>query len=314
MKKLLFIYNPNSGKGKIQHHIDEVVDIFEANDYEVMVHRTKGPGDGKFVAATKGRDVELIVCSGGDGTLSEIVAGVMTIEKEERPRIGFIPVGSTNDTGKSFGLPFDVCQAAEVAVQGHPFATDVGSFNDTYFTYVASLGKLSAVSCFTPQEAKRVFGYAAYLVEGIKALLRMDAYDLIIEYEDAEGREHVLEGNYYLGMVTNTLSVGGFKDITGGHVELDDGLFEVAMLKRPKSFHQFNRQIDTMLLSPDRDASNDLANKFKTRKIRFTSKDEVQWVIDGENAGKHKVVEIENIGKAVRLMTLASTKKEQEDK
>ena len=302
MRKVLFVYNPNAGKGRILHHLDEVVQIFEQEGFQVALYRTKGPLDGKREVMENIDVFERIVCAGGDGTLSEIVSAMMELPEDKRKPIGFIPTGSTNDTGKSYHIPGQVTQAMKVAAGGVPFETDIGSMNDSFFTYVASFGKLSAVSAFTPQEAKKVFGYGAYIGEGIKALVEMESYLLKVEYEDENGQHHTEEGDYYLGMVTNTLSVGGFSGITGNTVNLQDGLFEVALLKRPVNILDFNKQVINMFLSPDKDQSNEVVLKFKARNIRFTSETQVQWVIDGEDGGKHKDVDIHLHPRAVKIM------------
>ncbi len=302
MRKVLFVYNPNAGKGRILHHLDEVVQIFEQEGFQVALYRTKGPLDGKREVMENIDVFERIVCAGGDGTLSEIVSAMMELPEDKRKPIGFIPTGSTNDTGKSYHIPGQVTQAMKVAAGGVSFETDIGSMNDSFFTYVASFGKLSAVSAFTPQEAKKVFGYGAYIGEGIKALVEMESYLLKVEYEDENGQLHTEEGDYYLGMVTNTLSVGGFSGITGNTVDLQDGLFEVALLKRPVNILDFNKQVINMFLSPDKDQSNEVVLKFKARNIRFTSETPVQWVIDGEDGGKHKDVDIHLHPRAVKIM------------
>lgn len=302
MRKVLFVYNPNAGKGRILHHLDEVVQIFEQEGFQVALYRTKGPLDGKREIMENIDVFERIVCAGGDGTLSETVSAMMELPEEKRKPIGFIPTGSTNDTGKSYHIPGQVTQAMHVAAGGVPFATDIGSMNGSFFTYVASFGKLSAVSAFTPQEAKKVFGYGAYIGEGIKALVEMESYLLKVEYEDEKGQLHTEEGDYYLGMVTNTLSVGGFSGITGNTVNLQDGLFEVALLKRPENILDFNKQVTSMFLSQDKDQSNEVVSKFKAKSIRFASETQVQWVIDGEDGGKHKDVDIQIHPKAVEIM------------
>ena len=301
-KRLLFIYNPNAGKGMIPKHLDEVTDIFEKAGYAVGLYRTQSHGDAPRKVIESAAEFDLIVCSGGDGTLSEVVSGMMQLPEEERKPIGFIPAGSTNDTGKSYDLPASIKDAAEIAVHGEPFLTDIGHFNDSYFTYVASLGRLSAVSCFTPQEVKKRWGYLAYLVEGIKVLLHLDAYDLKITYLDTEGNEKTLEENYFLGMITNTISVGGFKGITGNNVDLQDGLFEVVLCKRPRSLSQFSQLVNNIFLAENKDWSNEMVTKFKTSRIKVESEDAVQWVIDGENAGKHNAVSIENDSRSIGIM------------
>ena len=138
MGQTLFVYNPNAGKGKIAAHLDEVVGILEKDGSSIEVYRTKAPLDGKNYVASNIERFDKVVCSGGDGTLSEIVSAVMEVSPEKRVPIGFIPTGSTNDTGKSYGLPPDIKEAAKIAATGKPFSTDIGKMNDVYFTYVAS--------------------------------------------------------------------------------------------------------------------------------------------------------------------------------
>lgn len=302
-KRLLFIYNPNAGKGLIPKHLDEVTDIFEKAGYSVGLYRTQTPGDATRVVRQRAGQFELIVCSGGDGTLSEVVSGMMLFPPEKRRPIGFIPAGSTNDTGKSYGLPASIKDAAGITVFGIPFSTDIGHFNENaFFTYVASFGRLSAVSCFTPQKIKKRWGHFAYIVEGAKVFFHLDAYDLKIAYLDADGQEKKLEGNYFLGMITNSLSVGGFSGITGNYVDLQDGLFEVVLCKRPRSLGQFSQLVNNLFLAENKDWNNEVVTKFKTSRIRIDSESEVQWVIDGENAGKHESVSIENDPRSIEIM------------
>lgn len=286
----------------IPKHLDEVTEIFEKAGYSVGLYRTMGNGDGCRKVVESAKDFDLVVCSGGDGTLSEVVSGMMRFPKEERKPIGFIPAGSTNDTGKSYRLPASIKDSAEITVLGEPFSTDIGLFNENYFTYVASLGRLSAVSCFTPQEVKKRWGHLAYIIEGIKVFFHLDAYDLKITYTDTEGKEQVIEDNFFLGMITNTISVGGFSGITGDHVDLQDGLFEVVFCKRPRSLSEFSRLLDNIFLTPNKDWGNEVVTKFKTSRIRVESDSEVQWVIDGENAGKHREVSISNDQRAINIM------------
>ena len=300
MKKILFIYNPNSGKGKIKRQVDNIVQLFEQNDCSTIVYETQGPLDAARKVQQEAENFDLLVCGGGDGTLSEVVSGMMDVKN--RVPIGFLPVGSTNDTRVGFKLPKNILQAADVCIHGTEFPTDVGKFNDDYFVYVASLGSLSAVSCFTPQEMKRILGHGAYLIEGIKQLLKMESYEMTVEFDD-----QVLTGNFFLGMVTNAVSVGGFEGITGKNVDLQDGMFEVALLKKPADLIEFNREIDLMLIhnKEDRQILDDVVVKFRTNKVIFKSDTPVQWVRDGENGGKHKTAVIEVCNKAVTIMSNA---------
>ena len=242
MKDILFIYNPRSGKGKITHHLQDIVEILSGDNRPVDLYETKGPLDAMNKVQSEAGSYRLVVCAGGDGTLSEVVSGMM--HREQRTPIGFIPVGSTNDTRSGFGLPKNFLEAARVCLHGTPFRTDIGRFNDEYFTYVASLGSLSAVSCFTSQEMKRILGHGAYLIEGIKQLIRMESYDMEVEFGD-----NVISGEFFLGLVTNAVSVGGFEGITGGNVDLADGLFEVSLLRKPSNIIEFGKLFIVKLIN-----------------------------------------------------------------
>jgi len=298
MDKILFVYNPNSGKGTIRDHVDDIAGILSAGGRRVDIYGTKCPLDAMNKVQCDAGDYSLVVCAGGDGTLSEVVSGMM--HRQEKVPIGFVPIGSTNDTRSGFGLPKDILEAARVCLEGVPFQTDVGRFNDEYFTYVASLGSLSAVSCFTSQEMKRILGHGAYLVEGIRQLIKMESCEMSVEFDN-----NVIEGDFFLGLVTNSMSVGGFEGITGKYVDLQDGLFEVALLRKPHSILDFTREIDMMLIhnQEDRQILDDVVVRFKTDHVIFRSEAPVQWVRDGENGGKHRTAEIEVCKKAVTIMS-----------
>jgi len=310
MKKLLFVYNPHAGKGVIHKHLSAILSIFEEAGYESVCHETTGPLDGKNTVAEEGSAYDLIVCFGGDGTLNEIVSGAMQLSK--RPPIGFIPAGSTNDTAKNFALPHDFEEAARIAVTGRPMKTDIGSLGDMYFVYVAAFGDLSSVAAFTPQELKKKYGHAAYLMEGIKILPKMRYYPLQVVCED--GKE--IEGEYFLGMVTNSFQVGGFSGITGKNVDLQDGLFEVLMLAKPRDIRDFEKQVEAVLIRKEDhsvdvtygkipDGENDyyeVVTKFRTAQLTIQSTEDVQWVIDGEDAGRHREISLKNHRQAIEIM------------
>ena len=298
MKELLFVYNPVSGKGKIKNQLDGILSVFKDAGFDACVYRTSKRLDATEKIAKCAKNFELVVCAGGDGTLSETVNGMM--HSEVKVPIGFIPVGSSNDTSTSYNIPKNVLKAAEVSVKGTPFLTDVGKFNDKYFAYVASPGSLAAVSCFTPQTLKNIFGHSAYVAEAIKQLLKMDSYDMEVSFDDVK-----INGRFFLGMITNALSVGGFEGITGGDVNLSDGLFEAAMLKKPSNIIDFGRQVDAMLINPKskNNVAENMVIKFKSSHMEFSSDKKVQWVIDGEDAGKHNKATIDVCPGALEIMS-----------
>lgn len=293
LKRVLFIYNPNAGNGKAGKEFFGVIDVLANADYELVIYRTKARFDAKEKIIKDGESFDRIVCFGGDGTLSEVVSGVM--ELENRPEIGFIPAGSTNDTAKSYNIPNDPVKAAHIAVNNKAEGVDVGTFNGSYFIYVASFGEISSISAFTPRELKKNLGHAAYVIEGIKVIPKMKPKSLKITYDDGE-----INGEFYLGMITNSYSVGGFQGITGSGVDLKDGLFEVVLFLQPSNPLGFAQQIDGALIHTDNDGS-DVLIRLKTASLKIESDEDIQWVTDGEDAGIHRTAEIKNIREAVNI-------------
>ena len=167
MKKMLFIINPRSGKEQIRSRLLEILDSFVKAGYGPSVYITQGPKDAEYQAA-RAKTKELVVCSGGDGTLDEVVTGMM--HREKKVPLGYIAAGSTNDFATSLGIPKNMVKAAETAVAGRVFPCDIGAFNGDFFVYVAAFGLFTEVSYKTSQEWKNVLGHAAYILEGAKCL------------------------------------------------------------------------------------------------------------------------------------------------
>lgn len=292
-KKMLFIYNPRAGKAKIRSNLLDIIDIFAKADYEVTAYPTQAQGDGlKAVKERKADYYDLIVCSGGDGTLDEVVTGM--VQCECRLPIGYVPAGSTNDFARSLQIPKNMTDAARIIVGGKEFDCDVGKFNQDIFVYIAAFGVFTEVSYETRQDIKNVLGHMAYLLEGIRSLSAVKTYRMRVECEQLK-----TEGEFLYGMITNSLSVGGFKNITGKGVELDDGEFEVTLIKKPVNAAELN-QLATALVN--RNISNDCIYCFKTSAIRLIANEEVAWTLDGEFGGRHKDVKIENCRKAIRII------------
>lgn len=297
-KKLLFIINPHSGKGEIKNKLLDIVDIFVKNGYSVTIHTTQYPQDAMKMVEKKAGKYDLVVCSGGDGTLDETVTGMM--QREVRVPIGYIPAGSTNDFAGSLKIPKRMDKAAEVIMEGVPFGCDIGSFNGDYFVYIAAFGIFTDVSYGTSQELKNRIGHAAYIIEGLKRLHTIQSYHMRVEYE-----EKVIEDDFIYGMVSNSNSAGGFKNITGKDVKLDDGLFEVTLIRMPKNPLELNEIIVSLTNSK---SETDLIYNFKTDKLKFVSETEIPWTLDGEFGGNHMEVEVGNERRAVQMMVKADSK------
>ena len=203
MKRLLFIINPCSGKGRIRNKLLSVLDIFAKRGYRVETYVTQEALDARRKAITRGRSADLIVCSGGDGTLNEVVSGMMELKR--LPVLGYIPAGSTNDYAASLGLPRRIENAARLAAEGKASPVDVGKFgDDRYFVYIAAFGAFTEVSYLTPQDKKNLLGHQAYMLEAVKSLMDIRGRQMKITWEEGE-----LEGEFLFGMVTNTTSACG---------------------------------------------------------------------------------------------------------
>ena len=292
MKKLLFIFNPYSGKAQIKNKLLQIVDIMVKAGYEVTIYPTQARADALNLVQKRAKKYDLVVCSGGDGTLDEAVSGMMLSEK--KVPLGYIPAGSTNDFANSLKIPKDMVKAAKAAVSGKKFACDVGKFNDSFFIYVAAFGIFTAVSYKTSQEWKNILGHAAYILEGAKSLHEITSYHMRVEYDGNE-----IEGDFLLGMITNSTSVGGFKNMTGKDVKLDDGLFEVTLIHKPKNIIELNTIIASLTNLKD---ETDLIDSFRADSVKFYSEEEIPWTLDGEFGGDHKEVQIKDHCKAVDIM------------
>ncbi len=296
MKKMLFLYNPISGRGEIRHNLADVIEKFSAADYDVTVYPTKAAGDAAETVFRRASEFDMIVCSGGDGTLDEVVTGLM--KSGQHRLIGYIPSGSTNDFGNSIGIPNQNEHAADLILNGKPFKSDLGLFNQqNYFVYIAAFGLMTDVSYETDQEMKNFFGHAAYLFEGVKRLGSLKSYEMEIDSEEFQE-----SGSYIFGMVTNSNSVAGFKGLPGQNIELNDGLFEVMLVRTPKDLNHWQQAISALIVNGE---SNESVVRFKTKRITFRSPEPVSWTRDGENGGEHAYVELENLPKAMEIMTAA---------
>ena len=291
-KKLLFIFNPLSGKAQIKNKLFEIIDVFVKGGYEVIVHPTQAVGDGYEKTKELAPQVDLVVCSGGDGTLDEVVSGLMDLDI--RVPLGYIPAGSTNDFANSLAISKDMVQAARDVIEGNLYSCDVGSFNQDTFVYIAAFGLFTDVSYETDQHMKNILGHLAYLLEGSKRIWNVTTYRMKCE---ANGKN--FEGDYIYGMITNAKSVGGFKNLPGQDVRLDDGLFEVTLIKRPKNPIELNEIITSLVSKEDR---TELIDSFKTDRIVLESDQEVAWTLDGEYGGDHKTVTIEARKHAMELV------------
>ena len=295
-KKLFFVFNPKAGKGKIKTALMDIVDIFNKGGYEVVIRATQYPKDAYEMTRKYADKVDLVVCSGGDGTLDEVVAGL--VETGSKVPVGYIPAGSTNDFAGSLFIPKNMVAAAEMIMEENVYRCDIGKFNKQTFTYIAAFGLFTDVAYETDQDLKNILGHLAYLLEGVKRLFDIQSYHMKVTTED-----EIFEDDFMYGMITNSRSVGGFKNLTGKNVDMNDGLFEVTLITTPKNPMDMQEIIAGLMSGKD---NADLISTFKTSRIRIQSDEAVAWTLDGEYGGDHKEVEIRNLHRALNLYLTGS--------
>lgn len=275
----------------IRNRLSGILERLELGGYETLVRPTTQRGDACLYVKECAPETELVVCSGGDGTLDEVVTGMLAGGKNIP--IGYIPAGSTNDFGISLRLPKNMLRAADIVLTGRDFPCDVGAFNQDIFVYIAAFGLFTEVSYETDQDVKNMLGHLAYLLEGVKRLSSIRSYPLRLEYEG-----QVVEDEFIFGMITNSVSVGGFKQITGKNVLLDDGVFEVTLIRRPKNPMELNGVIAALL---NRDINAECMLYFRTGSLSIESWEPMAWTLDGEYGGSHRQVDIRNCHKVITM-------------
>lgn len=296
-EKLLFIFNPRSGTGTYTSKLTDIFATLSNGGYRVEVFPTQKHGDATSRAMCAEEDIALIVAAGGDGTLNEVISGMHAAGL--RLPVGYIPVGSTNDFAASLELPGDPVKAAELIVKRNMRGIDLGLFNDNIFVYVAAFGAFTNVAYETDQALKNIFGHAAYILSGVKAIGEIKAYSMKVNvFDDAAGEDIVSEGSFIYGMITNSISVGGFRNITGKYVALSDGLFEVTLIRKPKDILDL-QAIITRLLGGS--APTPLVETYKTSCISFVTGNPIPWTLDGEFGGSHRDVTVRNLEKALQI-------------
>ena len=289
--KLLFIFNPIAGKEKIKNRLGEIIELFCYQGHDVTVRTTMGPGDATRYVKEMDDSFERVVCAGGDGTLDEVVKGMY--ERERKVPIGYLPAGSTNDFAVSMGIPIQIPKAAEAAISDELFACDLGLFNNKTFVYVAAFGAFTEVSYGTPQATKNMLGHAAYVLEALKRIGGIKNYRMKVKADDFE-----VEEDFIFGMITNSKSVGGIKNITGTDIDMQDGLFEVTLVKAPRNPADINLIITGLM---NRANPTDLIYSFKASEIDFESEADVPWTLDGEFGGDERNVKVLNLKQAFEI-------------
>ena len=292
MKKMLFVMNPYSGQRKASRYLADIIGMFNREGYEVITHMTGGHGDAVEVVERKARDVDLVVCCGGDGTFNETVSGILRSGVDVP--VGYIPAGSTNDFAASLKLAYNPLQAARDIIEGEPVAYDMGKFGDRYFCYVASFGAFTKVSYATPQSIKNALGHTAYLLESITELSQIRKEHVRLEIDG-----QVVEDDFLFGAISNSTSLGGILTLDPKVVDLADGKMEIILVRAAQNLMEIPECIQAVQ-----------SQKYECAMITFRSAQKVRifadplmpWSLDGEREEGHRQVDVENLHHAIRLV------------
>lgn len=296
-KRLLFIINPRSGTMQAAKMMSDILQIFSNAGYLTTVLMTTASGDAKQFVIDYHELADIIVCSGGDGTLNEVIDGVITCGAD--CRIGYIPSGSTNDFATSMGLPRGVISSAERVIEGKPRTIDIGSFNGRHFSYVASFGAFTSTSYSVPQNLKNVLGHTAYLLAGAKDIMSIKPIHARFIADEGTPNEQICEGDYLFGAVCNSTSVAGILKLDRFDVDMNDGLMEILLVKTPKSLAAFNEIVVHMM---DGTLETDEIEFFSARDIRVEVEPGTPWTLDGEYEKGADEIEITTLRSAVELI------------
>ena len=290
-RKLLFVVNPHAGKEAIRTQMVRILDIFVKSGWVPTVYMSQHTGELPALVRKWAPDYDLVVCSGGDGTLNETLNGLMPLER--RPMLGYIPAGTTNDFATSLGIPKQMAKAALAAVEGVPVSVDVGKFGSKYFAYVAAFGAFTDVTYSTPQQYKNSLGKLAYLIEGAQRLSSLKTYPIRLEYDDG-----CTEGEFLVGLVSNSSYVAGLPVGRWIDTSMSDGLMEVTLVRKPAQMIELTRVASNLLKG---ELDPEVLFTVKTRRLRVLSPEPIPWTLDGEYGGAPTDVTIENLPRALTL-------------
>ncbi len=285
-RKLLLIVNPAAGRGAYRKEFADALKLLYEGGILPTVCFTVGRGDATNLARSLGPDYDLLACLGGDGTLSEVMAGLMQLQ--EPPPLGYMPMGTSNDVATTLSIPKNnPIGAVKRILEGTPHPYDVGGFGEKdYFAYIAAFGAFTEVSYATPQNQKKLLGHLAYVLQGAALLPKIEAYPTRVEYDDG-----VVEANLVYGSMSNSTSVAGFLRLPEEMVSLGDGLSELVLVKDPGNLAALSELADSVL---SRRFDSDKLLILHTKKASFTFDRPVPWTRDGEAGGSYEQIELCN--------------------
>lgn len=291
-KRVLLIMNPKAGKTTSKTKIDYFKKTLEKYGFRPTLYLTEYAKHSTELVVKYGEEYDMVVCSGGDGTLNEVVSGLMQLEK--RPILGYLPAGTTNDFAKTMRLPKLVEQSVAMMARGKLCDVDCGTFNGECFVYVASFGAFTKVSYSTPQSAKNMFGRAAYIFDSIQSAFEIRPYHAKVTTDDA-----VYVDDFIFGSVTNALNVGGVLTLPREMVNFSDGKFEVLLIKNIDNPENFS---DTIRACIDMNYDSDNVILTQSSSVTIEFDEDTPFTKDGEFAGSVRENTVKCISPGYKLL------------
>lgn len=295
--RILFIMNPKSGTMQTARYLSDILQLYSNAGYLTTVMMTQKSGDARDFAIDHSVEADIVIVAGGDGTLNEVIDGVVTSGSETR--IGYIPSGSTNDFASSVGLPKSIMESADRVLSGKATTFDIGSFNGRYFSYVASFGAFTSTSYSVPQNLKNIMGHTAYVLQGIRDIVNIKKIHAKVTTDEGTPNEEVHEGEYIFGAICNSTSVGGILKLDTFDVDMNDGMMEVLLIEAPSSLLEVNEMVRA-LLGNSLEAPN--IKFFSARDIKVEIAEGTHWTLDGEYEQGAENIEIHTLQSAIELI------------
>lgn len=278
LKTAMIIYNPAAGQNKFHKIMPEVERLLVQAGYEVtLVSSTEEPGSITkiaFQAASEGW--QAIIAAGGDGTVNEVVNGIM--RSNNRPVLGILPIGTTNDYARALGFQKDPILAAKQIAKRNIVKVDIGKCNqDEYFINNAAIGKITEITYAVSEQKKKRFGRLAYLFDGLKMLPQLKSVDVQMDFDG-----ETFEGPILLSFINNSHTVGGLESLVK-KAKINDGYFDLLILKKVSPARLFSL---FLLLKRGTHLESDDVIYRRVKNVEITGRTPLNFSYDGVYGGE----------------------------
>lgn len=287
--KALIVYNPYSRNNKIEKFKDFLINKLNSKYETIDFYKTEGIHSITDYVYNNINNYDLLIISGGDGTINEAITGV--IRASSKVLVSIIPSGTVNDLASLLGYSKNVKKSVNKILTNTSSFMDICKINDKYFSYAAAAGKYTDVSYTTPRRLKRVFGPFAYLFHGLKKFFKQEKMDLEIHFDDRK-----IYGSFYVIFLLNTKRVAGFKFDKKKNVKLNDGKIELALINKARitwprlaRFFMFGNRVKKGI------------EIFSAKNIKIISDKEIDINTDGEFAFRSKEINITVLKEAINF-------------